>query len=205
MRLTEAVLLSAALSIDALSIGASCGFGGIKIHLLPRTIIIVVSVMITAAAVMIGQILSGTVSEIVGKIIGAVLLATLGLYMIWGVSGRKKNEKEGEHSLLAASAKIIGDPGRCDIDRSKTIDTKEAGIIGIALSADSFAAGISAGISGGEAIFVPIVCGVFQLLFLYIGEKTASGIRRISSVSENFFTVGAGIILIITALFRIIF
>lgn len=207
MRLAEVVLLSAALSIDALSIGASCGFGGVKISLSAKTIIILVSVFITAAAVMFGRILSGIVTELAGKVIGSVLLAALGSYMMLGafdIKIRKKASKERKQGLFAASARILGDPGGCDIDRSMTIEPKEAGIIGIALSADSFSAGISAGISGGKAIFVPLVCGIFQLVFLYLGEKAASFIRRVSGMSERIFTLGAGIILIAAAMLRII-
>ena len=183
MGFAETVLLSMALSIDALSIGASCGFSGIRTPFKAKLTICLVSLAVTATAVFFGGILSNIISELFGKILGAVLLAVLGIYML-------------------VSALLNREPVECDIDRSSSIDYKEACFMGLALSADSFSAGISAGIEGGMSIFVPVLCGVFQMIFLCVGEYAAKHIS--GYFSKNYFGIISGIILIATAICRIL-
>ena len=58
MNFTEAVILSAALSIDALVIGAACSASGIRLTLLSRAVMGAVSFIVTGAAVWAGGLLS---------------------------------------------------------------------------------------------------------------------------------------------------
>ncbi len=204
MSIIEMIVLSMALSIDSFTIGISCGFGGIKMSVAARGIIFVVSSAVTCGAVVFGRLLSGIVPELVGKLAGAGLLAVLGIYMIWSALRERRDEREYERAdSVKAAARILSDPERCDADSSKTIEPYEALTIGIALSADSFAAGISAGISSLSALLVPIFCGVFQMALLYIGERTALRIKGFCP-KKRIFSVCSGAILLITAVFRVI-
>ncbi len=196
------VLLCAALSIDALSIGASCGFGGIRMSPVSRGIVMLVSVCVTGAAVCTGYLMSGFVTELIGRLVGSLLLMLIGGYMIMGAF-RKKRQPERAEGVLALSARMIGTPEDCDLDHSKTIDYKEACIIGLALSADSFAAGISAGIGGVEAFWVPVLCGLFQTALLWCGESSARRLRRVLPLGQRIFPTAAGVILIAVALYRL--
>lgn len=205
MSVTEMVLLSAALSIDGLSIGASCGLGRIRIPLRSRLIITAVTVIVTGAAVAAGCLLGGFIPELAGKLTGAVLLFAIGAFMIFGEL-RKKTERteKNKQGILSASARLIASPQECDPDESRNIDDREALVIGIALSADSFAAGISAGIGGAEAFFVPVMCTAFQLLFMLLGEKGAAGLRNYIPHNGKIIGIIAGAILIVTAALKIV-
>ncbi len=180
-----AILLSMALSIDALSIGASCGFRGIRTPLKAKVIICAVSVGVTGAAVFLGDILSSIIPELFGKLLGAVLLFGLGIYML-------------------VSAVLNREPVECDTDHSSGIDCREAFVMGLALSADSFSAGISAGMSQGVGLFVPFLCGAFQMLFLCTGEWAVRHIIRTGHHKTPYWGIISGVILLVTALFRVL-
>lgn len=204
MEIIELLLLSAALSIDALSIGVSCGFGEIRMSLCARGVVLLVSIVLTGISVAVGAFLNGMISPLVGKLIGAVLLFLIGGYMIAGALRPSKAEKSPQDGVLISSARMLRSPDVCDPDHSKSIDYKEACMIGIALSADSFAAGLSAGISGGYAFLVPIFCGVIQTLLLSCGELLAGKLRLFVSADAKWFSIAAGLILIGTGLCRVI-
>ncbi len=204
--LSEILLLSAALSIDALSIGASCGLAGIRTPLKAKLVIMAVSVMVTGCAVLCGVMIGDLLPTMVGKILGAALLAVVGIYVIVGAfSNNKKNCRKKKRNPFGISAGILGNPTECDRDESASIDTAEAVFIGLALSADSFAAGIGAGVGGGSVILVPIICGVFQMVFLCCGEQAAKKLRKAALFKEKYFGAVSGSIMIATALCRLIF
>lgn len=221
MELIGIILLSAALSIDAFNIGISCGLGGVSIGRVPRLVILAVSVAVTGAAVLTGELMRGYVPTFAGKLAGAALMICLGIYMSAGALKKtlkkracggksKKGDKDRhadlrrpEHSMITDTVRMIGDADDCDTDGSKTIDCREAVMIGAALSADSFAAGLGAGVCAGEAIFIPLLCGVFQLVFLWGGEKLAGSVRRIGRIKPEFFALAAGAVLILTAVIRL--
>lgn len=201
----EIVLLAAALSIDAFGIGVSCGFGEIRISKLSRTIIFLVSVFVTGAAVLCGELFREVMSEYIGKAVGSGLLIMLGIYMMIGAVKKKKPErKKASGGILVRSARILESPEECDIDESRTIDIKEALVLGLALSADSFAAGLGAGINGGMAVLIPLMCAFFQLILFYAGEKLAGFISGAAAKDKRIFGVIAGAVLVLTGLYRII-
>ena len=205
------ILLSAALSTDALNIGLTCGVGGVRISRLSRLIILLVSSGVTSAAVVAGELLRGVVPPVAGKAVGAALMVSLGIYMSLGgikrfVKGRAQKRKlhgKDGHGKMAGEVGMIGRAVACDTDGSKTIDCKEAVMIGAGLSADSFAAGLGAGISTGAGLLLPVLCGVFQMLFLRVGEQLSGWIRRSGRLDPDLFAVGAGLVLIITAVIRL--
>ncbi len=179
--ITEIFLLSIASSIDALSIGASCGFKGIKTSLKAKIVICVISFVVTLTAVIFGGFLRNFFSDAAGKITGGVLLIIMGIYMM-------------------ISSFLNKEPVECDINRSFDIDYKEACFMGIVLSGDSFAASISVGMSGGMGFLIPVMCVIFQIAFLNFGESFAKFIAK--HLNKNRFGIISGSILIITGILR---
>lgn len=204
MAIAQLLLLCAAMNIDSLSIGLSCGMGGIRLPLRNKLTICLVSAALTGAGIFTGGLLCGMIPPVYGRLAGALLLSLLGLYTLCRAAFPRKSSNASHTSdgIIGMSARILGDPSECDIDASKTIDFREAVVIGIALSADSFAFGIGTGISGGTEWFVPFVCALIQFLFLYIGEKTAEKLRRRLSLNGRTLGILSGLILIITGILR---
>lgn len=201
---SEILPLSAALSIDALSIGVSCGFSGIKTPVSAKLVIMTVSMLVTGGAVLCGILLGDILPSFVGKILGALLLAAVGIYVMSGAfKSHKTKNKKRKHFAIPKG--IISDPAEYDLDNSSSIDLTEAVFIGLALSADSFAAGIGAGVGGGAVLAIPIICGIFQMIFLCCGEKAAKKLRKIKMFDEKGFSLVSGLIMIFTAVCRLIF
>lgn len=140
-----------------------------------------ISFAVTSIAVCFGGFLSNIISDMLGKIIGALTLGGLGIYTL-------------------VNALLNREPVECDRDKSSVIDGKEACFMGFAMSIDCFMVGLNVGIEGGNSTLVPVICGVFQMLFLYIGEFTAKHISR--HFRQKHFNMLAGIILILTGISR---
>ena len=176
------LLLAAALSIDALNIGIICGCENIRMAWTSRLLMAAVTMVTTAAAVAVGYGLQGLLPEMVSQIIGAVMLSALGLYM-----------------TIGAVRKLL----TCDADASHCIEGREAAAIGFALSGDSVACGLSMGVGAGlSVLMIPLLCGIFQMLFLWCGGFLAGRLRRMRHFRHEWLGAGAGILLIIMAVVR---
>lgn len=203
MEFAGIVLLSAALSIDAFNVGASCGFGRIRIPVFARLLILLVSTAVTTVSVFAGGLIGRFMTEQTAKLIGAALLCALGVYMGIGAlrgNGRKKTAKS-RGGVIASTAKVLADASACDGNSSRRIEPAEALAIGMALSADAFAAGLGFG-AGGMGALLPVLCGAFQMLFLALGEGTAARLGRTKRVSERVFGAAAGCVMIIMGILR---
>lgn len=202
MNFTEAVILSAALSIDALIIGAACSASGIRLTLLSRAVMGAVSFTVTGTAVWAGGLLSQLTTPGIGSALGSLMLLAVGVYSL--VRCLRSVPDNNEKSLRVSSA-AISDPEKCDVDNSKTIEPAEALFTGLTLSLDSFGAGIGAGASGGEAL-VPFLCAAFQIVFLYAGN--AAGQRLLRRAGKQGGRIGGIIsssVIIVLSVVRILF
>ena len=166
MNITGTIMLSAALSIDALGIGASIRVRGIRTPFLSRLTIAVVSGSLTAAAVFFGGLIGGALTENVVRTAGGILIMLLGTYIIIGALKEEfSSDSDDSRNTVEKAAGILTKPELGDMDRSKSIDLREALYIGAAVSADSFAAGF--GLTYDDFL-VPLFCAVFQLAFLCV-------------------------------------
>jgi putative sporulation protein YtaF len=177
------VLLSVTLSIDALFAGFSYGLYGTRIPWLSKIIICAFSVIYAAVALILGSALARFLPPIAGKIIGAAVLAALGISMIFKSRSRPKRKPAitADDGTPQTLCKIIiksfgitieilkNNPAAGDADHSGIIDIKEALILGFALSVDSLGAGIGSALSGLCAWCIPPVIGLCQLAFLSTG------------------------------------
>lgn len=189
------VLLAAALSIDAVSIGASCSFSGIRIECLPRIVMHLTSFLCTSLAVALGWVLHGTPAGKVAACIGAGVLCLAGLFLIVGaVRSRTKRDKQ-QKSGLDKKQKTATKP-------AEKLTIRASVLLGLMLSADSFAAGLSME-PGPQGVLLPVLCGAFQIVLLVTGEKCALLLRR-TAAAADIGTATAGVVLIVSGIFRLL-
>lgn len=216
MGIFEILFFSTALSIDALGIGISCELRNIKTPISARIVICCVSVAVTGTAVFMGAAISEFIPLQISKAISFIMLVAFGICIIFGSFGdNKKNKKpkklKKENILnlavkpLGITIRIIRNPVECDIDKSSSIDMSEACYIGLAISVDSFVAGLGAGVGGISGVIVPIMCGVCQMIFLCCGIKIGKKLHQIKFIKQKYFSIISGIMLIMIAILRIIF
>lgn len=202
MTLAETIILSAALSADALGIGASCRLKGIKTPLLSKATVSILSAVLTGAAVLFGCITENAAPAVITNTVGAALIIILGVYIIFGAlnENRKQNLPDSGNNAVEKTARILTHPEYSDMNCSNRIEFKEAVYIGAAVSADSAAAGFGLGRDGWA---VPVFCGLFQFIFLCIGDKIAHFAQKTNILKEIYFSIISGLILIIIGVIRL--
>ena len=197
------LLLSAALSIDAFNVGASCGFNRVRIPVRAKLVILLISTAVTSASVFAGGMLGQLITGQAARYIGAALLCSLGFYMGMGaLKGEPKQKHKKARGVLGRSAEVLADASSCDADSSRRIEPAEASAIGLALSADAFAAGLSSGMNSGPGWLMPVFCGIFQMLFLFLGERFAKRLRKRTRIRPAVFGMLAGCVMVVMGVLR---
>lgn len=176
------ILLAISLSMDALGLGISYGLRMIKIPILAKLVIALISAIFMLIAVILGNCIATIFPAIFSKIIGVTILAVLGTWILF-------QDK----------------PISYDLDKSLHIDIFEALCLGVALSIDSVGAGIGSAIAGFGTYLLPISAAFFQLSFLTVGTIIGSRTTLIKKVNSRVLTLASGIILIVLAFFRLAF
>lgn len=137
----SSILLALSVSIDSLGIGITYGIKNTKIKLISKCILFTMSIFFTSFSFLIGDFINSFLSEILTKIISSGILVIIGII-------------------------ILVDPIPFDLDNSKSIDIKEALLLGIALSLDSVCVGIGSSIGGYSNFYFPILVATFQIAFM---------------------------------------
>lgn len=212
------LLLGASLSMDAMGIGVSYGMRGIHTPWPARLVMAFISMLFTGAAVGLGSALLRIIPPLAAKMVGAGMLAALGLFIIVQAfyKGRRdpaknkkcrKRGKEGDVfnfaiQSLGITVKIMRQPVSGDFDHNRRIDLLEAVYLGIALSVDSFGVGVSSAVSGLHSVLVPVAAGLFQLLFLSAGDILGRRLALLRAVDSRIFVALSGVLLIVLAAMR---
>lgn len=213
MNLIGVLLLAVSLSMDALGIGISYGLRGIRTPWKARITICIISMLFTGAAVGLGNVLLMIIPPMAARLVGAGMLVLLGLFIIvqsfWEKNKEPSPKKKRDDTILDVAFKSLGitvkimrNPVSCDFDGSKHIDTLEAIYLGVALSIDSFGAGISSAVSGVNSMLVPVAAGLCQLLFLCSGDLLGRRLKLFKSINSQVFVVISGVLLIVLAMVR---
>lgn len=206
-------LLAIALSVDALGIGISYGVRDIRVPLSAKCIIAAISVIITGLAVGLGSVFVQVLSPFAAKLTGALLLFLMGGWIIYqGLSGRQQRQHPEQQKTsfqwmiqpLGITITIMRDPYAGDLDHSARLDPIEAIYMGIALSVDSIGAGIGSAIAGLGFWLIPVMTGVFQLLFLMVGGMAGHHLRLCKRVDPRLWTVLSGLMLMALAMVRLL-
>lgn len=137
----NSILLALSVSIDSLGMGMAYGIKNAKIKFLSKCILFIMSILFTSCSFIIGNLINSVLSELLTKVISSGILIIIGII-------------------------ILADPIPFDFDNSKGIDTKEALLLGIALSLDSVCVGIGSSIGGYSNLYFPLLASSFQILFI---------------------------------------
>lgn len=116
--------------------------------------------------------------------ISSLILVFIGIYIY------RKSLKEN-----SKDSNIFNNPISSDLDKSKTIDPKEAIFLAIALSLDSLCIGIGASISNIDLSLFPILVSTFQILFLSIGTYLGAHINKLCKLPQNIWGLISGALL----------
>ncbi|MGL4820254.1 MAG: manganese efflux pump, partial [Bacilli bacterium] len=106
-----------------------------------------------------------------------------------------------EWAAFGIVIQILRSPQEADLDRSGSINFQEAVDLGLALSLDSFGAGLGAAMMGANAPLLAVVVALMTGLFLTIGIEIGKVGRSLSWAKK--LTIVPGLILIAIGLLRL--
>ena len=209
-------ILAFSLSFDALGVGTVYGLRQIEIPFSGKIIICFFSIFYSAIALLIGKSLAQILSPNFAEIFGVLILLVMGIWLIIQALQEKKTVETEKNcqpitettlcriaiKSLGISIQVIRDPISFDLDCSGIIDLRESILLGLALSFDAIGVIIGSTLIGFYHILMPLVIGIFQFIFLYVGTLIGRKFANTWKINEKLLSLLPGIFLIALALLR---
>jgi putative sporulation protein YtaF len=195
----QVVLIGIASNLDNAGVGIAYGVRGIQISKSSNFMIAVISFLMTLVSGILGAWLSMYISTFISHLIGAVVIVSVGIYVLYQpFKQRKTVELPTNHNLIQ---RILQQPEEADLDQSKTISFKESLILGFALGINALAGGFDAGVTNLHVLSTSVAVGFFS--FAVLGATDYIGHKYIAVRFDKAATILSGILLIIIGLFQI--
>ncbi len=202
-------LLALTLSLDSCSVGLTYGLRKVRI---PAKSIIVISLCSAAVMILsmgIGHLIAQIFSPALATKIGGAVLVGIGAWVLYQFFQTDKKEEllveettvwNLEIRSLGIVIQILRKPTMADFDKSGIISGIEALMLGLALSLDSFGAGIGASLLGFSPVVLAILVAVMSSIFLTLGMKVGMWFSGVSWLQRLTFL--PGILLIIIGIWK---
>lgn len=206
--LGEAALLAAAVSTDAFAAGLAYGAKRIRIPVLSAVIISMIGSLMLGLSLLAGSVIRPWLPADFAPGMGFAILLFLGIAKLFDSSIKayirkhkslKKNIRFSLSSLRFILT-VYADPQEADQDASQSLSALEAASLAVALSLDSLAAGIGAGVSQVGPLEAVLVTFVMGLLAVAAGH--AAGSRVAERCPADLSWIG-GVLLILLAVLRL--
>jgi putative sporulation protein YtaF len=214
--MAAAFLIAIAVSIDSFSIGIAYGIKGLRIPAKSIIIVSLISFTTVLLSMALGNAMANLMSEYVAKVFSSIILVILALWM-WKQSKPSKGTVQGEGNdpkraqiilnirlkSLGVVINILKEPSKADVDISGTIESKEALLLGMALSLDSLGVGVGAAVAGANILLTPFLVVIFSIAFIVLGINI--GQRHKLLINKNLkVRYLPSLILVFVAILRII-
>ena len=182
------LFFSAAVSCDGLIIGLSYGARKVKINFMCNLIVGIISCLGTMIGMYTGQLFDIFLVESVATYLGSVLLFLFGLYMFYQALYKQLNARKQKEALMTNVADLAE---TFDRDHSKTIEVKEALMLGLFLCINNIGLGVGASLTGLNILLTSITCLVLSVVFIgggchltynFLSEKTVQYAEYVASI-----------------------
>lgn len=202
MDILSVFMFSFSASSDSFIIRVRYGSQKITINFYCNIIIALISCIGTLIAMLFGKVLNTFINPYWTNIIGNSLLILLGIYMLlYSFKSNKNNfvSNECNYSGIEYYETLLNHPEIIDINKSKTIEFKEAIILGGILCINNIALGISASIAGLNIFITSLLSMIFSIIFIklgcYIGNKIIPDkLSYFSEIISSFIIILLGIL-----------
>lgn len=206
--LGEAVLLAAAVSMDAFTAGLAYGTKKIALPLLSAVIVSLVGSLMLGLSLLAGGVIRPLLPQGLAEGLGFAILLLLGVTKLFDSSIKayirrhKAMKRDIRFSLssLRFILTVYADPQEADRDASQSLSAGEAASLAVALSLDSLAAGIGAGVSRVGPLEAAAVAFFLGILAVLAGH--AAGKRLAERCPSDLSWIG-GLLLILLAIGRL--
>lgn len=184
------LLLAFSLSLDALGIGLSYGLRSIRFRPSALLLLTIEAFLMMELFLFAGRRLAAVFPAHLAERFSPMLLLFFGVWLcLQGMGQGKRKETSPLHS-----------PSLCDKNASSLIEPQEALLLGLLLSVDSFAIGLSAAAGGINVTLLPL----FQTFFLALGEKCGTRLILSPAPKESLWSLLSGGILILLAVLQLL-
>ena len=190
MHILPILFFGLAANLDNLGIGISYGVRKVRIPFLSNFFIALLSGIVAALSVLTGALLSRVVDW--ANVAGSVLLIAIGIWVAWPkhsqelalpVSAPVSKTYSVPVKPLGLFIEITKDPSLADLDANGFISAKEAIVLGLTLSINCIATGVSAGLTGLAPL--PMALSVFLFSMAAISAGYITGWRTAAQRFER--------------------
>ncbi|MFD2926196.1 sporulation membrane protein YtaF [Halobacillus naozhouensis] len=192
-------LFGLAVSVDSFGIGCMIGLKKIGISKKGICAIACLSGCCYLLSAYLGEWIKPFIDQAYAERFGALGLIAIGLFFLFHCL-RKPEKPTQEDNVWAQPTKVLQSPEAADLDRSGQIKGRELLLLSLALSLDTFAAGISGSFIGIDpnltACLILIMTTFMLLAGVRSGEKLSKKINNISILP--------GMLLIIIGLIKLV-
>lgn len=180
------IILAVSSSIDSFGIGITYGIKNTKISVFSKFILFFISIFVALISVSFGNWLSNILPKNFTNILGCLFLLFIGFSII----------------IKALFEYNSSNNNYFDFNHSNLIDPKEAIVLGLALSLDSFGIGVSSSLINFSSFLFPFCVSVFQFAFLSLGIWFGSKVNKLDFIPDFIWSFISAFLLICIALFR---
>ena len=166
----SAVLIAAVSNLDNLAVGVAFGMRGSRIATPPNLIIAAVTMAATAGAMTSGRALSHVLPSSVASWLGSLIIIAIGA---WTVVASLRALRARARTTLPRSVRL----GR-EVDARGVLSSREALVLGVALSLNNVGSGVGAGVAGIPPLATTLLAGLFSLLCVGGGSTLGISLRR---------------------------
>ncbi|MGL4818663.1 MAG: sporulation membrane protein YtaF [Bacilli bacterium] len=209
MHFISICFIAIALSIDSATVGITYGLRGLRVDLRTVLIISACTAAVLWIAMSIGSFIAHIFHPAFATQLGGLLLIGLGCYVLYSFFYPKEQKQidltqpllNFEISMLGIVIQILRHPTAADVDRSGSISPMEAFLLGLALSLDSFGAGLAAAMMGISPFLLAITVGAMSFIFLWVGLCVGRWGRGIAWLEK--LLIVPGVLLILMGVLRL--
>ncbi len=176
MNFLAILLFSVSATCDNLIIGLSYGAKRIKISFISNLIVGIISCLGTLLGMYIGNLFDYFIIGSIAQYLGSGLLFLFGFYMFY--QALYKQIKSSDDATIINDTADLAE--NFDADHSKSIDIKEASVLGLFLCLNNFGLGIGAALTGLNIYITSLTCLLLSILFIEFGCRLTY-----SFLSEN--------------------
>lgn len=199
--MVQAILLALAVCMDTFFAAMGCSMNGIRIPKRCALLISIVGTIFLSISLFSAQLLNHFIPEVFFQYIGFCILFLLGSSQMMKDMLTALFQKHRPHwnwKALGLVIDICFDETLADVDHSKILSMREAVAFSAALSLDSLASGLGAGI---QKQFIPI-CLLLTLCAGFLLTLFGSRLGKFCHSKKNFSWLG-GLMLLILAFCRL--
>ncbi|WOD38220.1 sporulation membrane protein YtaF [Nodosilinea sp. E11] len=192
MNYVSLLTIAIAVSLDSFGVGVAYGVRHIRVPVSSLAIITFCTAVTLGLSVFASEIISAALSPELTQTLGGVLLVGIGLVAILNQLRSQMRSSQTAHGLKEPApdplvqaedsptsrhgfqtiAKRLQRPNAVNVDRAKSISSQGALLLGLAVSLDSFVAGIGIRLMGYSPWLIIFTLATMSSAFIYLGIRT---------------------------------